>query len=278
MTGATASIVRRSRLPAELRALPALLRVGFAQAIAYRAEFIVWVLAYTMPLIMLALWTAVAREGPVGRFDEKQFQAYFMTTLVVRVGTGAWVLWELNADIRFGVLSRRLLKPIHPLIGYACEQVAAMPMRMLLISPIVGATALWLGVDILTDDPVQLAILPLALLGAWAMTFLVMASIASLAFFWESSLSVFDLWLGFYIVLSGYLMPLELLPPAVRAATDWLPFRYMLSFPVENALGLLTREQALHALAVQWAWTAALVVILLTTWRAGLRRFAAYGG
>ena len=52
-------------LRAALRASPTLLRVGFAEAIAYRAEMIVWVLATTMPLVMLALWTSVASDGPV---------------------------------------------------------------------------------------------------------------------------------------------------------------------------------------------------------------------
>ena len=47
------------RLPATARALPALFKVGFAEAVAYRAEFLVWMLSNTMPLIMLALWSAL---------------------------------------------------------------------------------------------------------------------------------------------------------------------------------------------------------------------------
>ena len=47
-----------------LRAVPALLRIGLAETVAYRAEFLVWVLTTTLPLIMLGLWTSVASEGP----------------------------------------------------------------------------------------------------------------------------------------------------------------------------------------------------------------------
>jgi len=39
-----------------VRAFPTLLRVGFADAVAYRAEFLIWVLVYAMPIIMLSLW------------------------------------------------------------------------------------------------------------------------------------------------------------------------------------------------------------------------------
>src|SRR5262245_10480017 len=45
-----------------LLAYPTLLKVGFADAIAYRVEFLIWILTTNMPLVMLALWGAVARE------------------------------------------------------------------------------------------------------------------------------------------------------------------------------------------------------------------------
>jgi len=38
-----------------LLAYPALLRVGLQEAIAYRAEFIVWMLSMTMPLVAITL-------------------------------------------------------------------------------------------------------------------------------------------------------------------------------------------------------------------------------
>ena len=54
-------------MTALVRALPDLFRVGFAGIVAYRAEMTIWILTATLPLIMLALWNAVAAEGPVAR-------------------------------------------------------------------------------------------------------------------------------------------------------------------------------------------------------------------
>jgi ABC-2 type transport system permease protein len=261
-----------------LRAFPTMLRVGFADAVAYRAEFVIWVLAYTMPMIMLALWTAVAREAPVGRFGEKQFQAYFLVTLLVRLSVGAWVVWEMNTEIRQGTLQKRLLRPIHPLLTYLAENLAAIPMRLLMVTPIALAAFLWLGLGVLTSDPVQLAIIPLSLLGAFLVTFFAMATIGSLAMFWESSLAVFDLWLGCYTVLSGYVMPLEFFPASMQGTIRVLPFRHMLAFPVENMLGLITRQGALEDLGLQWGWALVFILIATSTFRAGVKRFAAFGG
>src|SRR5690606_31590123 len=56
-----------------LRAMPTLMRVGFAEAMAYRAELLVWVLTTTMPLVMLPLWMAVAETGPVRGFTGDDF-------------------------------------------------------------------------------------------------------------------------------------------------------------------------------------------------------------
>jgi ABC-2 type transport system permease protein len=39
------------------------LRIGFAEMVAYRAEFLVWILTTNMPLVMMALWSAVAAEA-----------------------------------------------------------------------------------------------------------------------------------------------------------------------------------------------------------------------
>jgi ABC-2 type transport system permease protein len=261
-----------------LRALPTYLRIGFAEAIAYRAEFFVWILAYTMPLIMLALWTAVAREGPIGGFDERAFQAYFLTALVVRLLTGSWVVWEMNMDIRQGTLATRLLRPVHPFLSYACENLGAVPLRLVAIVPITGACLLHLGAGAFTHDPVQLAIVPVSIVGGWALWFLVMCTIGTLGLWWESSLSVADLWLGLYFVLSGYVMPLSLFPDWAQRTLKVLPFRSQLAFPVENAIGRLTRAESLDALGIQWAWVALALAVALVTWRRGVKRFAAFGG
>jgi ABC-2 type transport system permease protein len=105
-----------------------------------------------------------------------------------------------------------------------------------------------------------------------------MAIIGTLSLWWESSVALYDLWLALYTVFSGYVVPLELFPPKLGSIVAWLPFRQMLSFPVENLTGLVDREQALHNLVIQWSFVFSFAVIATLTWRAGIKRFAAYGG
>jgi len=264
-------------LRAAARAYPALLRTGFAAAVAYRAEFVIWMFSTNMPLIMLALWAAVARSGPVGAYTQRGFAAYYLSTLLVRLLTGSWVVWELTMEIRQGDLAMRLLRPLHPLIAYSAENLAAVPLRGIVAIPVVSIL-LWTARGQLGHDPILWLLLMPALLGAWLLTFLVMALIGTLALYLESATSIFEAWLGISAVLSGYLVPLDLFPQAVQRIALVLPFRFLLSFPVELMLGKHGRGEALALLGGQWLYVAFALLATNLVWRAGLRRFSAYGG
>jgi ABC-2 type transport system permease protein len=268
----------REELTRAGKAFPTLLRVGVSEVVAYRAEFLVWILTTNMPLVMLAIWRAVAADGPVGHFDQRAFTTYYLGVLAVRLLTSNWVVWQLSMEIRDGTLSAKLLRPIHPLVALAADHLSAVPMRALVISPALAILA-YVGWDrLLRHDGLLVLVFVTSLVGAWLLIFFTMVLMGALAFFVESALGVFELWLGVHAILSGYLVPLEALPRAARIAADILPFRFMLGFPVETLVGLLSRREALSALAAQWAYVAVFAAAALGVWRLGVRRFSAYGG
>jgi ABC-2 type transport system permease protein len=260
------------------KAFPTLLRVGVSEVLAYRAEFLVWILTTNMPLVMLAIWHAVAADGPVGHFDQRAFTTYYLGVLAVRLLTSNWVVWQLSMEIRDGTLSAKLLRPIHPIYALAADHLSALPMRALVISPAVVILG-YVGWDrLLRHDVWLVLIFGASMMGAWLLTFFTMILMGALAFFVESSLGIFELWLGVHAILSGYLVPLEALPHWARAAADVLPFRFMLGFPVEALVGLLARHDALYALAAQWGYVVLFGAAAVSVWRVGVRHFSAYGG
>ena len=267
-----------SDLSRTLRALPTLFRVGFASSLAYRSEFLVWILATNMPLVMLALWSEVAREAPIGNYGQKEFTAYFLTTLIVRQLTGSWVVWEMNAEIRQGTLAQRLLRPLHPIVSYAADNLAALPLRALIAVPVAAILLYVTGRGAVAPDPVLCVVAPVAIAGAWLISFSVMFLIGTLGLFWESSLALWDLWFGCYVIFSGYLMPLALMPEWMQSLLRLSPFPSLLSFPVRVCLGTITREGAARGLCIEWAYAVAFLGAALLLWRRGLARFAAYGG
>lgn len=260
-----------------LAALPTILRVSAAETLAYRTEFAVWMLTTTMPLIMLGLWTSVAHEAPFASFGQREFVAYYLGALVVRNLTGSWVVWQINDDIRRGFLNMKLLRPIHPFVHYGAFHLASVPLRALVALPFAVILLLTSARDLLITDPARLAILAAALAGAWLLTFLVLVTIGSLALFLDKSIALFEIYLGVFAVLSGYLIPLALLPGWAQTLADFTPFRYMLAFPVELLMGRFSVPEAARALGAQWAFIAAALAISGWVWRAGVRRYEAFG-
>jgi ABC-2 type transport system permease protein len=261
----------------ELKAYPQMLKTGFAGAVAYRAEFLIWMFSTNMPLVMLAIWAAAARSGPIAGYSQSGFTAYYLCALLVRLMTGAWVVWELTMEIRQGTFALRLLRPMNPLWQMSAENLAAIPMRGIVALPVIGIL-LWFARGQLSHDALHWVLLVPALLGAWLLYFLVQAIIGTLALRFESASSLFEAWLGFSNILSGYLIPLDLFPRAVRSLSLALPFRFQLSYPIELMLGRWSRGEALELLAAQWAYVAVFFVLTRVAWRSGLRHYAAYGG
>lgn len=260
------------------RAFPAMLRLGVAEAVAYRAEMLVWVLSTTMPLVMLALWSAVAREAPVGRFGEADFVAYFLVTFIVRQLTGSWAAWEMNYEVRTGRLSQRLLRPVHPLAGYAAQNLGALPFRVMVSLPVALIALLTVGSRALTRDWRLWIVWVLAMAGGWLITLFINLAVGSLSLFMESSVKVMDVYFTMFLALSGYTIPVELFPGWIRAVVEWLPFRYQIGFPVEVLTSAHGFWAAVALLARQWAWVAATAALTVAVWRRGQRHFEAYGG
>ncbi len=261
-----------------LRALPTLLRIGVAETVAYRAEFLVWILTTTLPLVMLGLWTSVADEAPFRGYTGADFVAYYLATLIVRNLTGSWVAWQISEEIRLGAMSMRLLRPIHPFLAFGASHLAAIPFRSLVALPIAVILLVSSGASTLTHDPVQLALIVPSIVLAWLITFSLMFAIGSLAFFITKSMALLNIYFGLFSLLSGYLLPLPLMPSWIAAIAKWSPFRFMLSAPVELMTRSLDGAGIAELLVAQLAWCIASLALALWVWRKGVRRFEAVGG
>ena len=261
-----------------LRALPTMLRVGVAETVAYRAEFLVWILTTTIPLVMLGLWRQVAEEGPFRNYSQSDFVAYFLAVLIVRNVAGSWVGWQIGEEIRTGTMSMRLLRPIHPFLALAASHVASVPFRCVVALPIAFLLLISSGSSALTSEPLQLVMLVPSLALAWLITFAIMFAIGSLAFFLTRAMGLFSLYFLLFTLLSGYLMPISLLPGPIAAIAEWLPFRFMIALPVELMTQQMSTARVMSLMGVQLGWTIASIALAMFVWQRGVRRFESVGG
>jgi ABC-2 type transport system permease protein len=266
-----------TRIPHALRVTPTIARVAWSDLVAYRAEMVVWVLTAILPLFLLALWDAVLAEGDVAGFGRDEVARYFAATLLVRQLTGNWIAWELAYEIRQGQLSARLLRPLHPLWSAYIWALAALPWRIVILSPLLIGLALVRPELLAWPSPLHSVAFVVSVALAFTLSFLVQATFGALAFFIDKADGAFGVWFAVWTVASGYVAPLAFFPSTVVAAFRWLPFRSMLGVPVEMLAGLLPVQALAPALFVQAAWVLLAAATLRAVWAAGLARYGAFG-
>lgn len=255
----------------------ALIRRALAVMFEYRASMVIWTLTTTTPLIMLAVWLSIAEDGPVGGYNAGDFVAYYLLALYIREMTSVWVAWDIDYDIRHGDLSMKLLHPMHPIHEYLSFNLGDKVLRFVITTPLI-ALAAWLvpGVHYLLT-PLNLLLFALALGFAWYLRFMFQYVLALLSFWVSEALTLQDITWMLFLLLGGTVAPLDLLPGWLATVAHYLPFRFMLSFPIEILLGRLDTGQLLSGLGIGLAWVIFLHLMSLLVWRRGVRQFSAYG-
>jgi ABC-2 type transport system permease protein len=260
-----------------LRKYWVLLKVNWSLLLEYRAGMLIWVLANTLPLVMLAVWLTIADDGPVGAYGAVEFTAYYLALLLVRQMTSVWVAWELDYAIRKGELSVKLLRPIDPIHDHVALHLADKVFRLFTAVPLIVLAAMLVPGVAYPSDPATLALFLFTMAVALAIRFMSQYCIGLLGFWITQSLALNEMLYAGMVMFGGVIAPLELFPPAVGRLAEFLPFRYMLSLPVEILLGRLTGAERLASVSIQILWLAVLIVAYRLLWRVGIKRYSAVG-
>lgn len=260
-----------------LRAYPTLFRVYLARAMEYRGQILVYILSGVLPLIMMMVWLTITEQGPVAGYEAQDFINYFLAVIFIRRMVGVWIVWDIDRDVRQGALSAQLLRPLNPVHHYFVGRALAnKPVQLLLIGPPIGLAAVLLRAqyDLSLDN---LLWVELAVFGAILIEFFAQMIMGSLAFWITQVTSLAEGWFLIRSLLSGWIVPIDLFPPAMSQALYFLPFRYMLSFPVEILLGRLSLVEIGRGLGLQLMWAGVFFLGYQLLWRRGLRHYGAVG-
>jgi len=258
----------------------AFLRVAIAIELQYRASSVIWLLGIVVePVIYLAVWSAAANAqgGEIGGFGPRDFAAYYLVLTLVNQITQGWHMWEFQYRVQQGQFSFLLLRPVHPIHGDLAENLAHKVVMQAALLPMLAVLALVFAPRF-QFEPWALALFLPALAMAFALRFVVEWTLA-LACFWTTRImAVNQTYFAVLFFLSGRVAPVDLLPSSLQQAASALPFRWMIAFPVELALGRLSPAQAATGFAAQAIWLGLASFGLAILWPRALRRFSAVGG
>lgn len=180
-------------------------------------------------------------------------------------------------EIRTGTMSGLLLRPTHPLHRWVATVLAWATCLAVVALPVAALLSIAFRPTFDTG-PTQFIAFVAAYYAA-VMIWTLQAALVGYAAFWLISIRALDrlLWSA-ALVLSGRLVPVELLPSWARviASVSW--FRWGFDFPIRVLIGPIGIAEIVGGLAVQVAWILALGVAVQIVWRRGVRRYGAVGG
>jgi ABC-2 type transport system permease protein len=251
-----------------------LLSVNYAHMLEYRSELIFWVLAGSLPIIMMGIWVQAAESGKFA-FRSVDFTRYFFAVFLARQITIVWVIYDFEREVLTGKLSPKLLQPLDPvwhhIANHIGERFARMPFVLILsiFFFVLYPQAFWL------PSIANLLLFILAVIMAFALRFIIQYTFAMVAFWTERAAALENLWMLFFVFLSGLIAPLDVFPENVRNIVMWTPFPYMINFPASILVGLpvdLTRGFLSIA-----GWFLIFLGINRFLWRMGLKKYSGMG-
>ena len=254
-------------------------RTSIAMQLQYRMSMLIWLIGMVMePLMYLVVWQTVAiyNGGDVDGYSAGDFAAYYIVLMLVNHLTFSWIMWEYDYRIRMGEFSTVLLKPIHPIHRDIADNLGYKLLTLLVMIP-TAALLTWLF-----DPTFQfvhwglLAFLPVLAL-AFLMRFFLEWALAMSAFWTTRIGAINQAYFVLLLFFSGRLAPLDLFPGFVQTIAALLPFRWMVAFPVELVLGRLSLREMWIGVGVQCTWLLIGYLLMRAVYRAGIRRYAAFG-
>jgi ABC-2 type transport system permease protein len=251
----------------------------FQQLSSYRGDLLIYTITNSLtPVISLIIWSAASASNTL-LFTQHEIISYFLLTIWVNNFVLAWNAYFIGFDITSGRFSTYLIKPLSLLELCLINNISEKTYKMLIASVMVLMLHFFmLGQINLISDPILIVIGAISLLVALFINVLI-SIILGLSVFWTNDVDFMRYFFGTVSgILSGLTIPLALMPQFIQTISLYLPFRYMVSFPVELLLGQLNPTQILQGILFQIFWVVVLYFLYRKLFQSGARIFQGYGG
>lgn len=257
-----------------------ILRQSFINSTAYGSTTFVWMIIAMLEIIVpMIIWlSATPINGTFGGFSRAQLLTYYALMAIVGNFTFWWIHFDVEEDIRSGNLSNYLVKPISYFRFRILRQFADKFFNFLSRSPIVILILIFTGPVLFSSlSPLSLLLAFTASIIGSLVYMLVSLSFGLCAFWITSSRGLINIYFFTVYLLSGELAPLSFYPTWFSQLSSLLPFRYILSFPIELLLNRVTPSQAIGGFLVASLWLVLLYFLTRLLWSRGTFQYQAYG-
>ncbi|WP_338448618.1 ABC-2 family transporter protein [Niallia oryzisoli] len=251
----------------------AILRMKYVEMFSYQLSTMVWMFGtMVQPLITMMVWMNIYPD------QGDAFILYFISLIMVERLTSAWDVWEMDRQIREGTFSYQIVRPFHPVHWAIAENIVYKGLFLVVLVPCWVALSIFLPSLQLQLSAAQWGLFLAALLLGAVIRFSVSFLFGILGFWMTKVTALYAMFETISLFISGRIAPFSLLPPVVKQISIFLPYRYMIGFPLE----ILTGAYDTHTLVVGFTgamiWSVLLIGAISWLWKAGLKKNQAVGG
>lgn len=259
-----------------------ILLLHFEYVFEHRGRSFVWFLiVLTSPLVFLLFWNGAldSKTTHVPGWTSASFASYYFFLIIAGALLMSHVEEDVSReDIRQGELVKYIIRPFS---YYWFNFFEELPYRVLQgFYGVVFFFILTLFFNIAFEFTTSLQ------------SFLLSVVIAIFAYFisytFKMILGLTAFWLtdtyGFYhltdmaiFIFAGYSVPLQLFPQMVEKIAYWLPFAYMIYFPIISFQGKLSVAEQVFIIMLQGVWLCILVCLYKFIWHKGIQKFSGVG-
>lgn len=246
----------------------------------YKARSLVWfgIILFDV-FVYLLYWRGVLLSGSIGAlWTFSEALSYYLLLLVagnlLQVHIEEEVAFE---DIQYGRLSQYLLRPFS---YFQFKFFQELPWRLIQggfgLVTLLGISFFVKKIEVITDI-YAIALVAGIVVSAYLLCYIYKMIIGIMAFWTIDYTGLQNIQIILYILLSGLLIPLHLLPLGIRSFALVQPIAYTLYHPVRAVQGAYTSGQLWQVLGIQWMWIILLYGLYRLLWHKGLKVFTAVG-
>ncbi|MBN2100574.1 ABC-2 family transporter protein [Candidatus Dojkabacteria bacterium] len=255
-----------------------ILKIKINSTITEKEIILIWSFSSFIILLgSIAFWTS-SGTTQIGSYTNRSIPAYHIYIFAVREIVQWLVFWEIYGDIRDGRISNVLLKPISYLrmkiLGELGYHVVSAVISSIVITALVLLTYRSLDFDVSTSSLLlSVVAFPISI----AVTFLLNFIIGCATFFWTESYFLEQLYWIITATFGGAYVPIALYPDKIATILGFSPFRYTYSFPAEIAFRKLDNAGLVLGMTLGIIWVIVLYFLAKLIWKAGLKKYSAFG-
>lgn len=255
---------------------------GFIKSIQYRSEILVWFLLDMLPILILVfVWISIyAQQDAISGYSLAQVLQYYLIAALINALTAShFEQWRVR-EIRDGKIDFYLTRPVSYLLEIGIRHLASKAFYLTITIPLFillwGVLSAWLDLGSFSVSLASVLQFGLLMIFTFCIELLIATAIVLVGFWIEGAegLEHFK-WISITL-LSGWMIPVALMPHWLQAIVRQLPFRYMYDVPISILQGkaVLSVIDAVYAAG----FVALLAALTWVIWKKAQFQYASAGG